>query len=291
MFATRGYVLDVSRRTPSARTFTEIVDLLARCRYTTFRPYAETGFGALEIDLGRLGAYCTLQGVEMIPTDRAALLELRGSDAAVFADTESARSLAGRVEEMRERMGRAEEAGRLARKTAFYVTDFGDDCSWQPLAASLPGIILGGNFATGGRKAAHMDLERELDATMGAPLGGLLLRLGTLYLRGGAVRDDRSELFEILSHDHGYSRHPGLTSAVLEDIGGVARGVRIAAERWADRNDWAREIVHMANLLDAACHRRDERRLRELRDEHGRLWRLRCVESNRIESLARLPRF
>ena len=136
-----------------------------------------------------------------------------------------------------------------------------------------------------------MDLELELDRTMGVPLGGTLLRLGTLYLRGGRMGAGFSELFNILSHDHGYSRDPRLTQPVLEDISGVAHGCRLVAERWTDRSDWAKEIVYMANLVDCACNRRDERRLRELRDEHGAIWRLRSREGGRILSLARLPRF
>ena len=71
----------------------------------------------------------------------------------------------------------------------------------------------------------------------------------------------------------------------------IAAGVRLAAERWTDRSDWAKEIVYMANLIDCACHRRDEGRLRALRDEHGRIWRLRSREGGRIDSLAKMPRF
>jgi hypothetical protein len=105
------------------------------------------------------------------------------------------------------------------------------------------------------------------------------------------VKANCSELFNILINGHGYSRHPGLTDAVLADIGAIAHGCRIVAEKWADRNDWAKEIVYMANLIDAACHRRDEGRLRELRAEHGRIWKLRSREGGRADSLARLPRF
>jgi hypothetical protein len=126
---------------------------------------------------------------------------------------------------------------------------------------------------------------------MDAPLGGLLLKLGTLYLRGGAIRSNCSELFNILLNKHGYSRHPGLTDGVLDEISGIAAGVRIAAERMADFNDWAKEIVYMADLIDCACHRRDEGRLRALRDEHGRIWRMRSREGGRADSLAKLPRF
>lgn len=221
----------------------------------------------------------------------AAAFRAAGLEFYVCPGTSSWRSLAGRVENMRANLEAAEQAGRLNGAKGYLVTDWGDEGHWQPLAASLPGLVMGGTFAASGAKAANMDLERELDSVMDAPLGGLLLRLGTLYLRGGALKANCSELFNILLNDHGYSRHPGLTQAVLDDISGVARGVRIAAERWTDRNDWAKEIVYMANLIDCACHRRDEARLRELRDEHGRIWRLRSREGGRVDSLSKLPRF
>ena len=214
-----------------------------------------------------------------------------GLDFYVCPGTSAWRSLAGRVENMRANLQAAEKAGRECGAKGYLLTDWGDEGHWQPLAASLPGIILAGNFAASGPKSANMDLERELDSVMDAPLGGYLLKLGTLYLRGGALRANASELFNILREGVGYSRHPGLTDSILDEISGVAAGVRLAAERWADRNDWAKEIVYMANLIDCACHRRDEGRLRALRDEHGRIWRLRSREGGRVDSLAKLPRF
>ena len=291
MFAKRGFLLDVARRTPNRRTLFELVDILYGYRYTEFRPYAEDGFDDVEIDFKKLGLYCEMQGLKMIPTTKADFDLLFAGGEYICVSTETERSLAGRVEDMRERMEKAEAMGRAHGMKGFLVTDLGDECAWQPLAASLPGVIMGANFAVSGPSTAKMDLEKELNRVMNAPIGGLLLRLGTLYLRGGAPHEHCSELFNILSHDVGYSRHPGLTDYVLEDVGGVARGVRIAAERWADESNWAKEIVHMANLIDAACHRRDEKRLREVRDEHGRIWRLRSMESERAESLMRLPRF
>ena len=290
MFERRGYLLDITRRVPTMRTAQELVDILARYRYNEFRPFVERDFPA-ELDFGKLGAYCEMQGLKMVKTTRSEYEELFIRAEYAIVSTEAERSLAGRAEEMREQMIRAEAQGRTRKAKGFLVTDFSDECAWQPLAVSLPGIIMGGNFASGGAKSSMMDLEKELDRVMDAPLGGLLLRLGTLYLRGGAVREHCSELFNILSHDVGYSRHPGLTQFVLDDISGVARGVRLAAERWIDRRDWAKEIVYAANLLDCACHRRDEARLREVRDEHGHIWRLRFLPEGRVESLAKLPRF
>ena len=226
--------------------------------------------------------------------DEAAKFAAAGLDFYVCPGTSSWNSLAGRVENMRENMIAAERAGHLHGAKGFMVTDWGDGGHWQPLAASLPGLILGGNLAFSGASAAKMDLEDALDAVMGVPLGGTLLRLGTLYLRGGALRANASELFRILANDRGYSRHPGLTDPVLAEISSIAEGCRHDAARFAGGaypNVWAQEIMYMANLVDAACNRRDEKRLRFLREEHGRVWRLRNREGGRADSLAKLPRF
>ena len=290
MFERRAYLLDMTHRIPTMRTVQELVDVLARYRYNEFRPFVEKEFPET-IDFGKLGAYCEMQGVEMVKTTRDEFEDLFIRAEYAIVSTEAERSLAGRVEDMREQMIRAEAQGRARKAKGFLVTDFADECLWQPLCVSLPGIVMGGNFASGGAKSSMMDLEKELDRVMEAPLGGLLLRLGTLYLRGGAPHNHVSELFNILSHDIGYSRHPGITQFVLDDVSGVARGVRIAAERWGDRSDWAKEIAYAANLLDCACHRRNEAMLRELRDEHGHVWRLRFLPEGRVESLSRLPRF
>lgn len=291
MFERRAYLLDVTRRVPTKRTWETLVDLLACYRYNAFFLFAEKTFPEEDLDRARLKAYCEMQGIDYCELTRMDYEELFVRAAYAIVSTEADRSLAGRVEDLREEMIRVEAQGRARKVTGFLVTDFADDCVWQPLAVSLPGIIMGGNFAASGPKSSMMDLEKELDRVMEAPLGGLLLRLGTLYLRGGAPHAHVSEFFNILSHDVGYSRHPGLTQAVLDDVSGVARGVRIAAERWLDRSDWAKEIVYAANLLDCACHRRNEAMLRELRDEHSHIWRSRFTPEGRVESMSRIPRF
>lgn len=294
MFEKRGYLLEVTHKVPTRRAFQELVDVLARYRYNEFYwldKAPDDKSEDAEIDFGRLSAYCQMQDLEFIRLDAEAWERLFLDRETICVSTEAAGSLAGRVEEMRERMEKTEAQGRTLGRKRFLVTDLSDGFEWQPLAASLPGIIFGGSLAVNGAKCTKMDLERELNVVLEAPLAGLLLKLGTLYLRGGAVRERTSEFFNILSSEIGYSRHPGLTEVVMEDVSGVARGVRIAAERWVDRSDWAKEIVYMANLLDAACHRRDEKRLRELRDEHGRVWRLRHQPYGRVESMSRIPRF
>lgn len=217
-----------------------------------------------------------------------------GLDFYVCPGTSAWNSLAGRVENMRENMVAAERAGRLHGARGFLVTDWGDGGHWQPLAASLPGLVFGGMLAHEGASAAKMDLESALNGIMGVPLGGTLLRLGTLYLRGGALRANASELFRILANDRGYSRHPGLTEPILAEISAIAEGCRHAASAYAGGaypNVWAQEIVYMANLVDAACNRRDERRLRFLREEHDRIWKLRNRIGGMVDSRAKLPRF
>ena len=229
--------------------------------------------------------------------EETAKFRAAGLDFYVCPGTSSWNSLAGRVENMRENMAAAEAAGRRNGAKGFLVTDWGDCGHWQPLAASLPGLILGGWFADHGPKANRMDLEEALDSVMGVPLGGTLLRLGTLYLRGGALRANASELFRILSNGRGYSRHPNLTDSVLVEISAVAEGCRHAAAAFTSPTlygpgaVWAEEIVYMANLVDAACHRRDERRLKALREEHRRVWLLRNRSGGLEDSVSKLPRF
>lgn len=223
--------------------------------------------------------------------EEAAKFKAAGLDFYVCPGTSAWRSLGGRIENMRSNLELSERAGRLFGAKGYMVTDWGDHGHWQPLVASLPGLLMGGAFASSGSKARGMDLETELNRVMGVPLGGELLRLGTLYLRGGAIKPNCSELFNILANDKGYSRHPGLTDSILAEISGVAHGVRLKAERWVDKSDWAKEIVYMTNLIDAACNRKDEGRLRALRQEHGMIWRLRNREGGRIDSMSKLPRF
>ena len=226
--------------------------------------------------------------------EQAEKFKAAGLDFYVCPGTSSWNSLAGRVENMRENMIAAEHAGRIHGAKGFMVTDWGDGGHWQPLAASLPGLVFGGLLATEGAHAAKMDIESALNGIMGVPLGGTLLRLGTLYLRGGALRGNASELFRILANDRGYSRHPGLTDHVLAEISSIAEGCRHAASDYASGafpNVWAQEIVHMANLIDAACNRRDERRLRFLREEHDQVWKLRNRPGGMDDSREKLPRF
>ena len=226
--------------------------------------------------------------------EQAEKFKAAGLEFYVCPGTSSWNSLAGRVENMRENMIAAEHAGRIHGAKGFMVTDWGDGGHWQPLAASLPGLVFGGVLATEGAHAAKMDIESALNGIMGVPLGGTLLRLGTLYLRGGALRGNASELFRILANDRGYSRHPGLTDHVLAEISSIAEGCRHAASDFASGafpNVWAQEIVHMANLVDAACNRRDERRLRFLREEHDQVWKLRNRPGGMDDSREKLPRF
>ena len=291
MFESRGYLLDVTDRCPNRFAMQELVDILARFGYNELFLHDAAQAREVPLDSAKTAAYCAMQGIEFRAVDAEGLRALETDAATVTAPTFAARSLCGRIEEMRVAMERAEERGRARRASRFLVTDMSDGYAWHPLCVSLPGIILGGNLMTAGRAAVKMDLEKDLCSVTALPSAGLIQRLGTMYLRGGAVRDDASEYFNMLAGDRGYSRHPGITQTVLDDVSGVARGVRLAAERWTERSDWAKEIVYAALLLDCACHRRDEAMLRELRDMHGHVWRMRFAPEGRVESLSRLPRF
>lgn len=288
MIDRRAYLLDITDRSPNAMLFEELVDILARFGYNEFYLYRKTPSRALP---PRLASYCDLQGLDFREIGPADYEKMLLDQSNVIVPTFAGRSLAGRIEEMRAAMAAGEIAVRARKARRFLVTDFSDGYAWHPLCVSLPGIILGGNVMTAGAAAAKMDLEKDLCSVMNLPLAGLLQKLGTLYLRGGAVRADASEYFNILAGDCGYSRHPGLTQAVLDEVAAICRGVKIQLERWIDRNDWAKEISYAASLLEAACARRNEAILRALRDEHGRIWRLRSEMDGRVESLSKLPRF
>ena len=281
--------MDVTDRRPNDALVQELVDVLARYSYNEL--FWHTARADAPAPASRIRAYCEMQGLDFRTMDAAGYEALLLDPKNVIVPTFAARSLCGRIEEMRLAMEAGERAVRARQATRFLVTDFSDGYAWHPLCVSLPAIILAGNLMTSGASAAKMDLEKELCSVTGLPVAGLLQKLGTLYLRGGARRADASEFFNILAGDCGYSRHPGLTQSVLDEVSGICRGVRLALERWTERNDWAKEISYAANLLDCACHRRDEAMLRALRDEHGRIWRLRCAPEGRVESLSRLPRF
>ena len=101
MFLKRGYLLDVSGRTPKRSTFEELVDTLVAYRYNEFWMFAEKAIPD-DIDAERLAAYCRMQGIDVKFLNRDAYAEAVADR--VVVKTEAARSLAGRVEEMRERM-------------------------------------------------------------------------------------------------------------------------------------------------------------------------------------------
>ena len=291
----RAYLLDISDRQPNERLFEELVDILARFSYNEFyiyrRPFADESERKVVALPPKLGSYCEMQGIDFFEIGPKDYDKLLLDQLNVIASTYAARSLAGRIEEMREAMSAAEVTVRARKAKRLLLTDFSDGYAWQPLCASLPAIILAGNLMTAGAAASRMDLEKDLCSVMNLPLGGLLQKLGTLYLRGGAIRADASEYFNILAGDCGYSRHPGITQFVLDEVSAICRGIKLQLERWIDRNDWAKEINYMASLVEAAARRRDEATLRTLRDEHGRIWRLRYEPNGRIESLSKLPRF
>lgn len=288
MIDRRAYLLDVTDRMPNERLMQEFIDVLQRYRYNEFYLYSAGGGAPVP---PKLSLYCEMQGLEYREIGPAEYETMLLDKSNVCVPTFAAKSLCGRIEEMRRAMEAGEAAFRARGAKRFVVTDFSDGYMWHPLCVSLPAAILAGNLMTGGAAAAKMDLEKELCSVMDLPCGGLLQKLGTLYLRGGAIRADASEFFNILAGDPGYSRHPGVTQYVLDEISGICRGVRIALEHWTDRSDWAKEISYAALLLDCACHRRNEAMLRELRDEHGRIWRLRSAPEGRVESLSKLPRF
>ena len=288
MIEKRSYLLDVSIRKPTESFLRRLIDRLALLRYNELFLFSPTF--DFDFNFNLLSSWANLKGVSLRALNAQELESIRAEGIAEVS-TQASRSLAGRVEEMRERMEKAEAYGHECGVKRFLVTDFSDGFDWHSPIISLPGMVLGGYFASMGAKAAKIDLEREISQFLDAPLAGSLLRLGTLYLRGGAHRDDSSEFFNILSSDIGYSRHPGITDHVLEEVSTLLRGIMSEAERHLSRSESAKEILYSAVLLDAACHRRSEARLRTVKEEFVRMWNRHFESSGRDASAAKIPRF
>ena len=286
-FEKRAYLTETGRRRPTEPMLRRLLDRVSLLRYNELFLYS--GREPARLDPVFAG-YAKMKGVEVVALDAGGLAAIRGEGAAEVS-TEAPRSLAGRVEEMRERMEAAEARGREKGVKRFLVTDFSDGLDWHSPIVSLPGMVMGGYFASIGAKAAKMDLERELSQFLDAPMAGTLLKLGTLYLRGGARRDDSSEYFNILSNDRGYSRHPGITDFVLNEVSSILRGIMADAERSLSRSETAKDILYTALLLDAACNRRNEARLKTAREEFVRMWNRHFEPGGRDMSVAKFPRF
>ena len=168
----------------------ETIDTLAAFNYNEFYVYDAAESRESPLDLKRTAAYCEMQGICMTAGGADMRREIESDPRTVCAPTFAARSLCGRIEEMRDAMQKAEESGRTRGANRFVVTDFSDGYAWHPPCVSLPAIALGGNMMMSGKSAAKMDLEKDLCRIMDLPVGGLLQRLGTMYLRGGAMRTD-----------------------------------------------------------------------------------------------------
>ena len=282
MIEKRAYLMEFGARKPKEQFLRKLIDRLAMCRYNELFLLRPAGVPE------RVADYARMKGIEVKSVEE---IEALLRDSTVWVSTMAERSLAGRLEELRERMLAAALKAKAEKAKRFLVVDRSDGYDWQAPIVSLPGLVMGGYMASVGPSAAKMDLEHELGLFLDAPVAGHLLRLGTLYLRGGAVREDASEFFNILSSDCGYSRHPGLTDGVLAEVSTILRGMMTELERYAKRSLSARELLYTALLLDAACHRRSEARLRTIREEFARMWQANFEADGCLAAQARFPRF
>ena len=114
-FDRRAYLLDVTDRCPNRLAMQELVDVLARFGYNEFFLHDAAQARERPLDMAKTASYCDMQGIDFRAVGVDGLRELETDAANVFAPTFAARSLCGRIEEMREAMERAEETGR-ARK-------------------------------------------------------------------------------------------------------------------------------------------------------------------------------
>lgn len=219
----------------------------------------------------------------------------------VCPGTSAWNSLAGRTSNMLENLRSAAVNGRKHGACGYLITDWGDGGHWQPMAVSLAGYVYGAALSWGFRQNVGIDLAAAVDAVAAEEIGTLLLALGDLYLKCGALRGNGTELFHILSKPRGRPLLPGVTGetlrAVLSDV------ERLAAPIPPSTSVVAQEAWQVIRLLRAACHRGqalldggidgDEtrralaREMDELMASHATVWRLRNREGGLKDSLGR----
>ena len=107
--------------------------MLARFRYSDFYLYDSAKPREVPLDTAKTEAYCRMQGIGFRVVGEGFRREIEADAKTVVAPTFAARSLCGRIEEMREAMERAEAAGSERKATRFVVTDFSDGYAWHPL--------------------------------------------------------------------------------------------------------------------------------------------------------------
>ena len=125
-FDSRVYLLDVTDRCPNRRTMQELVDVLVRFGYTEFLLYDTAKERETPLETAKIEAYCRMQGIGFKVVGEDFRREMEADAKTVVAPTFAARSLCGRIEEMREAMERAEATGSNSKATRFVVTDFSD---------------------------------------------------------------------------------------------------------------------------------------------------------------------
>ena len=128
----RAYLLDVTDRCPNERLMQELVDVLARYSYNEFFVFSardRTAASPADEPTGengtflsrRVRAYCEIQGIDFaeIGPDGYDALLLDGKT--VCVPTFAARSLCGRIEEMRHAMEQGEQTVRARKAKRFLV--------------------------------------------------------------------------------------------------------------------------------------------------------------------------
>ena len=100
-FERRAYLLDVTDRCPNRLAMQELVDVLARFGYNEFFLYDSATSREVPLETAKTEAYCRMQGLDFKVVGTDGLRAMETDAACVLAPTFAARSLCGRIEEMR----------------------------------------------------------------------------------------------------------------------------------------------------------------------------------------------
>jgi hypothetical protein len=231
----------------------------------------------------------------------------------VCPGTSSWNTVAGRTDNALGNLLNAAENGLKHGAAGYLNTDWGDNGHWQPLPVSYLGFLAGAAYSWAVEANRGLDIIAALnryafDDPAGV-LGQVAYSLGNVYRFVGIEPANNSALFAILQTSlanleaYRASVTPDALNQTLQAIDDAVAALPNAASTRPDAALLAREFTFVARTLRHACYRgllvlgAGEKghvalggELREIINEHRKVWRARNRPGGLAESVARFEK-
>jgi len=232
----------------------------------------------------------------------------------VCPGTSSWNTIAGRTDNALANLLNAAENGILHGASGYLNTDWGDNGHWQPLPVSYLGFLAGAAYSWSLETNRDLDVIAALDHyafddSAGA-FGRVAYELGNVYRSAGFEPGNSSALFQMLQmpldkivETYGDRTNPEALRHTLQAIDDAVAGLPDAASTRKDAALLVREFNFAARVLRHACYRGllafDEPEvdvtalqsdLREIINEHRKVWRARNRPGGLPDSVARFEK-